>query len=589
MQNKFTIQKMLKVVSRTSFVIGTISFFLAVFELGFPYENTWDNFVFIFFNLTLLTGFLSILFRTVYKTNAYGIVGLITDWILIFILFYTLVLNAVRYFTTSSVFEWNNMWTYIGLFIVFFREIYNIRFRFRNKSFNPAIIFIVSFMTTIFIGSLLLMLPNASNNDIAYVDALFTSTSAVCVTGLTVQDTGVYFTRFGQVVIMMLIQVGGLGIMTFTNYFSRFFTGQASFKSQVIIAETTAVDKFDNAFRTLRNIILVTFSIESIGTLILFFSTGSTVIPESGERLFFSVFHAVSSFCNAGFSTLSNNLYEEPFRFNYSVLLTLAFLIILGGIGFPILFNSLQFLRYKTKSLIEKFFLKKRDIYKSWVLSLSTKIILTTTLVLIISGTIILLFLEYSNTLAEHKTLWGKCVTSFFGAVTPRTAGFNSVNTAEILMPTTLFIVLLMWIGASPASTGGGIKTSTFALAVINVVNLIRGRRSNVFGREINQGTMNKAFAIIFLSLLVIGISTLVILLIEPQQRVINVVFEVVSAYGTVGLSRGITPTLADASKIVIVITMFLGRVTMFTFLMAIFKRSSGSYYFLPREDLLIN
>ncbi len=156
-------------------------------------------------------------------------------------------------------------------------------------------------------------------------------------------------------------------------------------------------------------------------------------------------------------------------------------------------------------------------------------------------------------------------------------------------MPTTLFIVLLMWIGASPASTGGGIKTSTFALAVINVVNLIRGRRSNVFGREINQGTMNKAFAIIFLSLLVIGISTLVILLIEPQQRVINVVFEVVSAYGTVGLSRGITPTLADASKIVIVITMFLGRVTMFTFLMAIFKRSSGSYYYFPREDLLIN
>ncbi|MDD2247257.1 MAG: potassium transporter TrkG [Proteiniphilum sp.] len=590
MQKKFTIHKMLKVVSKTSFAIGTVSFFLAVFELGFPYENTWENLVFIFFNLTLFTGFLSILFRTVSKTNAYGIVGLITDWIFIFILFYAIVFNTVRYFKTGSVFEWNNMWTYIGLFIVFFREIYNIRFRFRNKAFNPATIFIISFLATIFIGSLLLMLPNASNDDITYVDALFTSTSAVCVTGLAVQNTGVFFTRFGQVVIMLLIQVGGLGIMTFTNYFSRFFTGQASFKSQVLIAETTAIDKFDDAFRTLRNIILVTFSIEAIGTLTLFLSASSTIIPKYGERLFFSLFHSVSSFCNAGFSTLPNNLYEEAFRFNYSVLLSIAFLIILGGIGFPILFNSLQFLRYKTKSFIEKFLLEKRDIYKSGMLSLNTKIILTTTSVLLISGTIILFFLEYNNTLAEHNTLWGKFVTSFFGAVTPRTAGFNSVNTAEMLLPATLFTILLMWIGASPASTGGGIKTSTFAIAVINVANLIRGRRNNVFGREINQATMNRAFAIIFLSLFVIGTSAFIILLIEPQQKVINVFFEVFSAYGTVGLSRGITSTLADASKIVLVITMFLGRVTMFTILMAFFRRATSvSYYHLPKEDLLLN
>lgn len=590
MQNNLSVKKTLKIAGKATFTIAVIAFFLAIFELGFAYDRTWEKVVFLFFGLTILIGFLSILLRIVSKTNTYGTKGLILDYIFIFVLIITLILNFYIFIKSRSLLEWHNPWTYTGLFIVFFREIYNINFRIRYKSFNPAMIFIVSFMVTIFIGSFLLMLPNATTNgNLTYVDALFTSTSAVCVTGLSVQDTGTFFTRFGQVVILLLIQVGGLGIMTFANYFSRFFSGQASLESQVFISETTAVDKFNDAFRTLRNIILVTVGIESVGAAYIFFNIDKNVIPELGERIFFSVFHGVSAFCNAGFSTLSNNLYEPTFRYNYPIVLAVAFLIVFGGLGFPIIFNSLQFFRYKIKSIFKKLYLKRTDTYKTWIINLNTKIVLTTTVSLLVLGTMFFILLEYNNTLAEHKTLFGKIVTSFFGVVTPRTAGFNQVNIAEMLLPTTLMTVLLMWIGASPASTGGGIKTSTFALAVANIVNLIRGKRTNIFGREISRLSMDRAFAIIMLSFVIIGISSFAIMIIEPEAGLLNVVYEVVSAYGTVGLSRGITPLLSDSSKIILVITMFLGRVTMLTFLMAFFKKVSGMYFRYPKEDILIN
>lgn len=590
MQHKISLKKLLKIAGKATFTIAGIAFFLAIFELGFAYERTWEKIVFLFFGLTILIGFLSILLRIITKSNTYGSKGLILDWIFIVILFVSLAYNLSLWINNGSLLEWHNPWTYLALFVVFFREIYNINFRIRYKSFNPAMIFIVSFIVTIFIGSFFLMLPNATtDSNLTYVDALFTSTSAVCVTGLSVQDTGMFFTRFGQVIILVLIQIGGLGIMTFANYFSRFFTGQGSIESQVFISETTALDKFNDAFRTLRNIILVTFGIESVGATYIFFNIDKTVIPEVGERAFFSVFHAVSGFCNAGFSTLTNNLYEPTFRYNYPVVLAVAFLIVFGGLGFPIIFNSLQFFRYKIKGFFKKIYQKRTDVYKTWILNLNSKIILTTTTLLLVFGTLFFFLLEYNNTLAEHRTLFGKLATSFFSAATPRTAGFNQVNITDMLLPTTLMTIFLMWIGASPASTGGGIKTSTFALAMANIANLIRGKRTNIFGREVSQLSMERAFAIIILSFFVIGASSFAIMMIEPTKGLLNILFEVVSAYGTVGLSRGITGSLTDASKLILVITMFLGRVTMLTFLTAFFKKVSGMYFRYPKEDILIN
>lgn len=231
----------------------------------------------------------------------------------------------------------------------------------------------------------------------------------------------------------------------------------------------------------------------------------------------------------------------------------------------------------------------KDTIYKTWMMNLDTKVIVSSTLILLVGGTLLFFLFEYNNTLAEHKSLWGKFVTAFFGAVTPRTAGFNSVSVSEMLIPTTLLTIFLMWVGASPASTAGGIKNSTFAVALVNVIRLVRRRPANLFGREISQSTINKASAIILLSMIVISISTFAIILIEPDKGLLNVGFEVVSAYATVGLSRGITANLADATKVIIIIDMFLGRVTMFTFLMSFFKPKPQVNYQYPSEDILIN
>ncbi len=590
MQNKLELHRKLKVVSKTSFVIGTLAFLLVVFELGFSYEQTWQKAVYLFFNIALFTGFLSLLLRTITKANSYSKTALFTDIIFIFILSVAIVYNITRLLITGSVSELNNSWTYIGLLIVFFREIYNLPFYFLYKVSNPALIFVTSFIATIFIGSLFLMLPNAtSNSNITFVDALFTSTSAVCVTGLSVQDTQFFFTRFGQIIIMSLIQIGGLGIMTFATYFNRFFTGRASFDAQFFVAQTTAVDNFNNAFRTIRNIILITFGTEIIGAMFMFFSTNVSAESDTGEHLFFSIFHAVSSFCNAGFSTFSNNYYDVSLRFNYPFLLTSAFLIIFGGLGFPILFNLSKYIWYKIDSNFKKIFLNEPKRYKTWMMNLDTKVVLSSTSILLIGGTFLFFIFEYNNTLVEHKTLLGKLVTAFFGAVTPRTAGFNSVNISQMLIPTTLLTIFLMWIGASPASTAGGIKNSTLVVAVLNAVSLVRKRPANLFGRQIDQSSLHKASAIILLSLFVIGISTFTIMLIEPEKGLLNVGFEVVSAYGTVGLSRGLTPSLTNASKVVLIITMFLGRVTMYTFLMSFFKPKPQVNYQYPTEDLLIN
>lgn len=591
MLNKLQHKKLLNIAGKVTFTIAITAFFLSIFNLGFGYERETEEVVLTFFGLTNFIGFCSILLRVVTKSNTYGKYGLLLDWVFAAILLVSLVHNTAVWMGSGSISALHNPWTYIALFIVFFREIYNINFHIHYKSFNPALIFVISFGATIFIGSLLLMLPNATtaNSNITYVDALFTSTSAVCVTGLSVQETGIFFSRFGQFIIMALVQVGGLGIMTFATYFSKFFKGQSSFESQLFVSETTAVDKFNEAFETLRNIIFITFGIEAIGAIFIFFNIDKTAIPELGERLFFSVFHAVSGFCNAGFSTLTDNLHNPIVRYDYPIVLTVAFLIIFGGLGFPIIYNTLQYFKYKMSALFNKTYRNRRDVYKTWILSLNSKIVLTSTVSLLVVSILLFLLFEYNNTLAEHHTLFGKLVTSFFGIVTPRTAGFNHVNIGDMLLPTTLLTILLMWIGASPASTGGGIKTTTFTVAIANIFSLIKGKPIHLFGREVSQLSVNRAFAVIILSFVVIAISSFVIMMIEPAAGLLNIFFEVVSAYGTVGLSRGITGGLTDASKITLVVTMFLGRVTMFTFLTIFFKRASRVHFRYPNEDILIN
>ncbi|MCF8223920.1 MAG: ATPase [Bacteroidales bacterium] len=438
-------------------------------------------------------------------------------------------------------------------------------------------------------GTVLLSLPNATHEKISFTDALFTSTSAVCVTGLIVVDTGSYFTVFGQIIIMVLIQLGGLGIMTFTSYFSYFFKGGSTYSNQILLKELTKTDNIADVFKTLKKILFITAFIEIMGAFLIYCFIEESIIPGTQDRIFFSVFHTISGFCNAGFSTLAQSFYSPGFRFNYPLHIVIASLFITGGIGFPILFNSYKYVKHLFRNRIIPRIRRKQVKYVPWVINLNTRIVVITTLLLIITGTTFFYVLEYNNTLAEHSAA-GKIVTAFFGAVTPRTAGFNTVDTSALNISTIIIIIFLMWVGASPGSTGGGVKTSTLAISILNFFSIARDKnRLELFNREVTTSSTNRAFAIISLSILVIGISIFLLVLLEPGMEFLPVVFECFSAFSTVGLSQGITSDLGNAGKIVLIFTMFIGRISMLTILVAFIRKVRQLNYKYPTEEILIN
>ena len=484
----------------------------------------------------------------------------------------------------------NNMgWLYLALLIYFIREFSARRLHFNREMINPAQLFIASFLGMILVGTLLLMLPRATHEGISAVDALFTATSAVCVTGLIVVDTGTYFTTLGQSVILILIQLGGLGIMTFASYFSYFFRGKSSYEHQIMLKDMTNSEKIGEVFSVLKKIILLTFAIEAVGAILIFFSLEAGTVRGFIDQVFFSVFHSISGFCNAGFSTLENSLYEPEFKFNYYLQVIILMLFILGGIGFPILFNLYKYFTYYFKNQYAKLQHPTYSVYTPWIINLNTRIVLVTTSVLLLVGTVLFYFFEYNNTLEEHSW-FGKIIVSLFGAATPRTAGFNSIDTSALNFSTIMIVFILMWIGASPGSTGGGIKTSTFALTTLNFLSLARGKdRVEVFRREISDLSIRRAFAIMALSLMVIGTSIFLIASFDQEKTLLSIAFESFSAYSTVGLSLGITPELSPASKIVIIFTMFIGRVSMLTILIALLRRVKYLNYKYPQEEILMN
>lgn len=483
----------------------------------------------------------------------------------------------------------DDIWLYAALFLIFVRELSALNISLTRTVLNPAQLFIVSFILIILVGALFLMLPNATKNGISFIDAIFTSASAVCVTGLAVVDTEFYFTRLGQVTLMILIEIGGLGIMTFVSYFSYFFRGITSYENQLTLSEMNNTGKLSEVFSSLKNVILITFLVEGLGAVLIFLSLQQSPFESLEDRVFFSIFHSISAFCNAGFSTLSNGLYDPTLRFNYPLLITIASLFILGGLGFPIVFGIYRYVKHVINNQLLSRSFNQKIIYIPWIINLSTRIILITTASLIAVGTVLFFIFEYNNTLSEHS-LGGKIVTAFFGAVTPRTAGFNSVDMKMLTFPTIMITFLLMWIGASPASTGGGIKTTTFAIATLNFFSLAKGKtRIEIYRREISDTSVRRAFATISLSLVILGGAIFLLSFFEADKDLLSLAFECFSAYSTVGLTLGITGNLSDAGKLVIVAVMFVGRVSMLSILIALFSKSKYKYYRYPTEDILIN
>lgn len=461
--------------------------------------------------------------------------------------------------------------------------------RIKYIGLNPARLFVLSFLGLILIGTILLLLPVSTTGSISLIDALFTTTSAVCVTGLVTLDTSKDFTLFGQTVIMVMIQAGGLGILTFASYFSYFFKGGSSYEDQLTMGNISNIEKIDEIFKTLKRILIITVGIEAVGAFFIFTSLSSALMPGLSDRIYFSVFHSISAFCNAGFSTLPHGIMENGYVDNYRFQLSLIFLFVLGGLGFPIVINLLKYLKHLIRRTFLQIFNHKKDVYKPWVMKLGSKINLITTFSLIVIGTILIFINEYNNILVSHQGI-GKFVTALFTATTPRTAGFNSIDFNQLHLSSLIIIIILMWIGASPASTGGGIKTSTFAIAVLNFISLAKGRKNiEVYSREVSETSIRRAFAVMTLSVVVLGIGSLLISYFDEGLRLLDIIFESVSAYSTVGLSLGITPGLSSASKLVLIILMFIGRVTTLTLLIAFFKQVRMSNYTYPSEEILIN
>lgn len=573
---------------RLAFFSSLLGIFIFIADFGFDQGDVVQGSINAYYFFVLIVGIVASAVRYLSEQRKIPLKVLVFD---VGSILFTIGVLIVHFFfwhkDSIDHILYNDNWIKFAIILTFIRELSEKRINYKRTVVNPAQLFIMSFMLIILLGAFMLMLPNATKGGISFLDALFTSTSAVCVTGLAVVDTGTFFTEFGQTIILVLIQIGGLGILTFASYFSYFFKGGSTYENQLSLGEMTNSQKIGEVFSTLKRILIITFSIEIVGGILIYTSLDERLLGSFMERFFFSLFHSVSAFCNAGFSTLSSGLYDSGYRFNYGLQLTLIALFVLGGLGFPIVVNLLKYFKYLIKTRIIHF--GKRYKHKPWVLNLNSRITLITTIALTVIGTIIIFFTEYSNTMSEHGP-FGKFVTALFTATTPRTAGFNTVDMGALNFSTVMLIFLLMWVGASPASTGGGIKTSTFAIATMNFFSLARGKtRIEVYRREIADISVRRAFAVISLSLVVIGTGIIFMSYFDHEKSLISIAFECFSAYSTVGLSIGITADLTPYSKFVIIVIMFIGRVSMLSIMIAIFNKVKHKNYRYPTEEITIN
>ncbi len=451
--------------------------------------------------------------------------------------------------------------------------------------YNPAIVFVGSFFALILIGSFLLMLPNATTNGISFTDALFTATSAVCVTGLNVLHLPTDLTFIGQTIILGMVQIGALGILTFTSFFAFFFRGSSSFKEGLNVRDFIGQDTLKDVLRVALNVVIFTLSVEVIGAMFIYSSIANN--SEIDDKLYFAIFHSISAFCNAGLSTMSSGMSDEILRFNYYMQWILMVLVVSGGLGYNIIFNFYQYVRIRILELVDRTRIHK----EVSIVTLNSKIVIYTTAILLVAGFVFLMISESNNTLLQHETLFGKITSGAFYSVNPRTAGFNTSTIEQFTVPSVLFMIFLMWVGASPGSTGGGIKTSTFALATLNIFAVATGKsRIQLFGRRISSESTSRASAILCISLIVIGGAIISLLVFEPPGTdLLTVSLECFSAYSTAGISRSFTPTLSEPSKYVIMATMFVGRIGMLNLMIGLLRQVNHQFYEYPKENILIN
>ncbi|MEK3984783.1 Trk family potassium uptake protein [Paenibacillus sp. VTT E-133280] len=429
---------------------------------------------------------------------------------------------------------------------------------------------VLGFASIILIGALLLMLPisSTSGNAVSFIDALFTATSATCVTGLVVLDTGTTFTIFGKTVIMVLIQVGGLGFMTMATLFAMMMKRKISLRDRLILQEAMNQGSMEGIVRLIRRVLIYSLVIEGCAAVLL--SLRWAFDMPLGKAIYFGIFHAVSMFNNAGFDIFGDFRSLTDYVYDPLVNIVVMFLIVSGGIGFIVMSDLVEF-RVKRK------------------LSLHSKVVLSTTAGLILIGALVIFIFEFTNqrTLG-NLNFGGKILSAFFQSVSPRTAGANTVDIAGLRQASQFFMVILMFIGASPGSTGGGVKTTTFTIMIGAVIAMLRGREDVVLFRyRLAQERIYKALTLTLLALLLV-LSVSMLLSTTEDSNFLAILFETTSAFATVGLSMGLTPELSVIGKILICLTMFAGRLGPLTLVYALGPKQGKPLYKHPEGKIII-
>lgn len=446
-------------------------------------------------------------------------------------------------------------------------------FRMPAIELTPTQILVISFLSVIFTGAFLLTCGFSAQPGvkITFVDALFTSTSAVCVTGLACVDTPTSYSFIGQVIIMLLIQFGGLGIMTIVTFAMSAMSARVSLKFRLFAREDRPSNTSIDLVELIKYVFMITMAIEAAGAILLFLVFKYQKGYLTAKALYYGIFHSVSAFCNAGFALFSDNLMS--FDGNITVNLVITSLIIIGGLGFNTIVDIIYYMRSKAR----------------YQLSLNTRIVLVTTLILLITGTLLIFAIEYNNKGTIGNMNFGtKLLASYFQSVTTRTAGFNTVDNGKLLLPTILICMIFMFVGASPGGTGGGIKTTTTAILFKSIMRSIHDESQIVmFNKAVPKESISRAMAIFTISMILV-LGGVFVLLFSENFLFVEILFEVISAFGTVGLSMGITGKLSVFGKLVISLIMFLGRVGSLTVVVALAKSKPKMDIRYPEETVLI-
>ncbi len=472
----------------------------------------------------------------------------------------------------------------LGSLVLMATQMHHLSGTLNRINVSPSFLFAGSFLVMILIGSGLLMLPNATLQPISAYEALFTATSAVCVTGMMIVDPSAVFSLMGKNIILGLIQVGGLGIMTFTGFFSYLFLGSASLRDRFLLKDFFSGDQLGGLYKLLLKILLFTILVEAAGAILIYRMMEGDWMHKTHN----AVFHAVSAFCNAGFSVNPQGVDALHLQTNFSLQFIICGLVLLGGIGFPILLYFYKVLKFKAKSLCYRAVGRKLP-HEVLLLAIGERLALHTTLVLLVLGAFLYYAFEAGGLQPDHFDL-SQGMTAFVASVNARTSGFSMTDPGGWSYPTVFLTIFLMWVGASPGSTGGGIKTTTFAVAVKTVASFLRGKdRLEIDNRQIGPSTIVRAFSVIVLSLAFIFAGFMLLLIFDPGRNPVHLLFESVAAFSTTGLSIVGTITLSTPSQVVLLILMFVGRIGPVIVLSGFLATQTQNLYRLPVENIKMN